>query len=41
MVLLRVSSGLSVPEIGPIGVIPAIVARLHIKVVPVRSVVGE
>ena len=37
---LRVSSGLSVPEVGPAGVIPATLALLQANVVPVVALAG-
>ena len=40
VVLVRLSFGLSVPDVGPAGVIPATVARVHPKLVPAVPLVG-
>ena len=40
VVFVSVSFGLPVPEVGPAGVIPATVALVHPKLVPVVPLVG-
>ena len=40
VVFVSVSLGLSVPDVGPAGVIPATVARVHPKLVPAVPLVG-
>ncbi len=40
VVLVSVSFGLPLPEVGPTGVIPATVARVQLKVVPPVALVG-
>ena len=40
VVLVNVSLGLSVPEVGPTGVIPATVALFQVNVVPPVKLVG-
>ena len=40
VVFVSVSLGLSVPDVGPAGVMPATLARVHPKLVPAVALVG-
>ena len=40
VVFVSVSFGLPVPDVGPTGVIPATIARVHPKLVPAVPLVG-